>query len=1081
MVLARKGEQSSMSEERKLVTVLFADVTGSTSLGESLDPEDVRALMGRYYEHARAVITHYGGTLEKFIGDAVMAVFGLPVAHDDDAERALAAALELREVIKRDALLGESFQLRMGVNTGEVMASTDVARSDFLVTGDTVNVAARLEQNATPDEIVANSRTMHAARMAFLFEEPREVRVKGKQLPLRVYPVKEKRATRLVERPPLVGRTQDLLQLEILRERILEEECPQVLSIIAPAGTGKTRLIEEFLARLDPEEGVHVATARCLPYGETMTYVPLQALLREALGTEVSREAVMECFTRGGYRAEDAARLADHVLSTLGHEGGSIAERELIFSAWRLLIETHSQQEPLILIFENLHWASDSLLDLVEHLSSARSSTSLLFIMLSRPELLDRRPTWGGGRQNFTALALQPLSAKRTRELVKRLAPDLPTEVNAKIAASAAGNPFFVQELVRGLAERGLIGANASTDVLPDTVRGAVLARLDLLSKVEREVLQVASVAGRNFTPTLLQRVLPMNNAGAIERALGGLLTRNMLAPAAGGTFTFPHALVLDVTYDTLSRAERIRLHKAIAATLLEESGEQVDECVELLAYHYAKAVQLSRMSAVPQKLEVETERAITFQTRAAELASRAGASCEALRYFQSAIDLASDAEKMALYEKLGDSLITRQWSGKIYEAYEQALALWRTLPERQSLIGARLIRKLLIYETRWGIGKLSSEAFAVLLQEGLYLAEQAGSEYEAWRLRTASVFAISDLRPLSFEKMRQHQKVRDLKQLAIEAVSYFEQQQDWEALSEALDSYGFLQYRCGENSEALMTARRRLQLTGLSFNERTDVIGMFIQVSTLSSAYDAGIEMMRETIEALRPGEPLEAFANILNLPIWSLYFTGRWSELAPFRQAQDEIWRRMQMQNIERTGPQLMGGYLCLLAIAISHEDPGEVAALEEMLRQVVPESYDRIIRPFEALCRDGDASKLEIGPRGSDLGGLYMMFFSEYEQNPPDTVMELGTYYADDITLYASHIVKALKSNDHEALANAIDEAEEHHLIVHAARMRIVLAKCTGDLSQLERARPVLERLEDRLFLRKLREVEALLQAK
>src|SRR5581483_3816136 len=223
---------------------------GSTSLGESLDPEDFRALMGRYYDHAREVIGGYGGTLEKFIGDAVMAVFGLPVAHGDDAERALAAALALREAIQRDELLGEAFPLRMGVNTGEVMATTDAVRSDFLVTGDTVNVAARLQQNANPDEIVASERTAQAARMAFMFEEPREIQAKGKQLPLRIYPLKEKRATRLVERPPLIGRKQDLLQLEILRERTLEEERPQFVSIIAPAGTGKTRLLEEFLARL---------------------------------------------------------------------------------------------------------------------------------------------------------------------------------------------------------------------------------------------------------------------------------------------------------------------------------------------------------------------------------------------------------------------------------------------------------------------------------------------------------------------------------------------------------------------------------------------------------------------------------------------------------------------------------------------------------------------------------------------------------------------------------------------------------------------------------------------------------------
>jgi class 3 adenylate cyclase/tetratricopeptide (TPR) repeat protein len=1067
-----------MSEERKLVTVLFADVSGSTSLGEALDPEDLRALMGRYYERARQIIGRDGGTVEKFIGDAVMAVFGLPTAHEDDAERALTAALELREAIGQEPLLGETFQLRIGVNTGDVMATTESTRSDFLVTGDTVNVAARLEQNAHPGEIVASERTAYAARMAFLFGEPRAVQVKGKQLPLRVCPLKEKRATRLVERPPFVGRIQDILHLEILRERILEEERPQFLSIVAPAGTGKTRLLEEFLARLDPGERVHVATARCLPYGQAMAYLPLHALLQEMLGVEGSREAVTECFTRAGYRREDAGHLATHILATVGHEAESTAQREQIFSAWRLLIEALSQQAPLIVIFENLHWASDSLLDLVEHLSSARSSTPLLFITSSRPELLDRRPTWGGGRQNFTALALRPLSAKRTRELVKRLAPDLQTEVSARIVESAAGNPFFAQELVRGLVERRLTGAGVSTDQLPDTVRGAILARLDLLAKVERDVLQVASVASRTFTSALIQRVLSSYSDDAITHALDSLLTRDMLAPAPGGTFTFSHTLVLDVTYETLSRAERIRLHTAIAAVLLEEAGEQVDECVELLAYHYTRAVHLSRLSFVPQKQEVEIQRALMFQVRAAELASHCGAYSEALTYFQNALELAGETQKVSLCEMLGDSLMPRQWSATMRDAYRQGVELWRRLPGRQPLPGARLIRKLLISETRWrGDEQPSSEELAGLWQEGLRLAEQAEDEYETWRLRAASVFMITDLSPLSVEEMRQSQRVRDLKQCANEAVRYFEQQQDWEALSEVLDGYSALQFRCGENAEMLASVQQRLHLANLSFHERTDAIGMLAQVYVISGAYDECIRTLKEAIETLRPDEPIEAFASFLNLALWSLYITGRWSEILPFRQAMDEIWRRTQ--HLQGAGSHLMGGYLCLLAIALAREDHDEIAALESLLHQQIPEAYDRRISPFVTFYRSGDTSGLEPGPRGSDAAGFWMTLFSEQELPPLDAVTALGTYNVDDITLSASKIVRALRANDNDALTCAIDEAEEHRLTVHAARMRIVLAKRTGDLRQLARARSVLIRLEDRLFLRRADAVAAALQ--
>ncbi len=489
-----------MPEERKLVTILFADVTGSTALGESLDPEDVRALMGRYYEHAREVIANHGGTIEKFIGDAVMAVFGLAQAHGDDAERALAAAMALRAAVTADEVLGPGFQLRIGVNTGEVVATADQSRGDFLITGDAVNVAARLQQHCNPGEILASERTANAAQTAFVFDEPRMIEVKGKRLPLRVFPLKSVQSVRKVFRPPFVGRKQDMMQLELLKERVLEEERPQLVSIVAPAGTGKTRLLEEFLKHIDLDDGFEVAMVRCLPYGQTLTYWPLHGLLEGLLSNEeITKPRIQSIFIAGGYKAEDASRLADLVLTTLGIEGETTGagDRESIFSAWRLLIEAFAQQAPHVLVFEDLHWASDSMLDLVEHVISMRTHASLLLIVLSRPELLDRRPTWGGGRQNFTALALQPLSTKLTQDLIKQLAADFPLEVRKHIVERSGGNPFFALELVRGLNERAITGEHVTVDILPDTVHAAVLARLDLLSRQERTVLQVAAVASR--------------------------------------------------------------------------------------------------------------------------------------------------------------------------------------------------------------------------------------------------------------------------------------------------------------------------------------------------------------------------------------------------------------------------------------------------------------------------------------------------------------------------------------------------------------------------------------------------------
>src|SRR5215469_11059512 len=597
-----------MPEERKLVTILFADVTGSTALGEALDPEDVRALMGRYYVHARQVIADHGGRLEKFIGDAVMAVFGLPQAHGNDPERALAAALALRAALADDVLLTGRLTLRIGVNTGEVVATRDASASDFLVTGDAVNVAARLQQAATPGEILVGERTQAGGAAAFHFAEARMTLVKGKSQPLAVFPLVGPRPTRALSRPPLVGRRRELAQLGLLRDAALEERHPQLVSIIAPAGTGKTRLLEGFLAGLDPTEGWHGATARCLPYGQSLTSWPLRGLLDDLLGVPFTPELVREAFAAGGQAEVDAERLAGLVLASLGvetleagTETNRAVERESTFAAWRLLIEALARQAPRIVIFEDLHWASESLLDLVEHVTHPRTQAALLIVVVSRPELLDRRPAWGGGTRNFTVLALDALGAAQTRQLVAQLVPETVGEaVRSRIVERSGGNPFFAIELSRGLAERlgdGAkgYGADAGPDLLPETVHEAVLARLDLLSGAEREVLQVAAVAGRTFRVPTLQAALPARDPAAIAGALEGLLAHDVVEMAEGeaGAYTFRHILLRDVAYATLARAERARLHLAVAAWLEVFAADRLDAFVELLAYHEREAATL--------------------------------------------------------------------------------------------------------------------------------------------------------------------------------------------------------------------------------------------------------------------------------------------------------------------------------------------------------------------------------------------------------------------------------------------------------------------------------------------------------
>ena len=471
---------------------------------------------------------------------------------------------------------------------------------------------------------------MHAAERAFLFDTGRMIEVKGKRQPLHIFPLLGVRLTRVVERPPFIGRKQDVMQLSLLLARVQEEQRPQLVSIVAPAGTGKTRLLEEFLSHLDPDEDFHVATVRCLPYGQTLTYWPMYGLLEELLGRDITRAGVEGIFTQSGYKTEDVSRLTDLILATIGvtDSGQSrpgatgMSDRESIFNAWRLLLEVFSSLAPRIIIFEDLHWASDSMLDLVEHITNVRTQAQLLLIALSRPELLDRRPTWGGGRQNFTALALQPLTTKQTHDLLQRLAADIPATVRLQIIERSGGNPFFALELIRNLKERGLTGEAATLDALPDTVHAAVLARIDLLTKTERTVLQVAAVATRTIRASMLQVVLSEYTLQEITDALIDLQMRDMIIPAEGDAFTFRHILIRDVAYGTLSRSERIRLHGKIAMWLEASAGERVDEYTEVLAYHYREAVMLARQSAVPKALPLETERAVYFLWKAGEKAS---------------------------------------------------------------------------------------------------------------------------------------------------------------------------------------------------------------------------------------------------------------------------------------------------------------------------------------------------------------------------------------------------------------------------------------------------------------------------
>jgi class 3 adenylate cyclase len=1081
-----------MPDERKLVTVLFADTTGSTALGEALDPEDVRVLMGRYYAHAQRIIDEHGGTLEKFIGDAVMAVFGLPQAHSNDAERALAAALALRAAVAADADLGGRVVLRIGVNTGDVIAATsDVARGDFLVTGDAVNVSARLEQAAHPGEILASARTATAAQAGFMFEPARSVLVKGKTQPLDAFPVVSQRPTRQPERPPLVGRKQDLAQLALLRDRALDERRPHLASIVAPAGTGKTRLLEEFLARLNPRVGFRSATARCVPYGQTLTYWPLRGLLEDLLGAAFTASSVAHAFTDGGWSAEDAQRLAGLVLATLGIEGGGkgqgkrseqAAERDLMFNAWRLLIEALAHQAPRIVIFEDLHWASESLLDLVEHIMQPRTEAALLIVATSRPELLDRRPTWGGGRRNFTALTLDPLNKAQAETLVGKLAKKMPTAIRAQIVERSGGNPFFIIELTRTMSQRGTpAGQDGSVRLLPDTVQEAVQERLDMLSALERTVLQTAAVVGRQFRPATLVSLLNLSASATVEAALEGLLARDLITPAADGTYAFRHILIRDVAYSTLARSERIRLHTAVAVWLEQFAVGRVDEFVGLIAYHYREAALLARQSAVSLTRPPDTARALYFLERAGEIASRTGAFVEAGAMLRSAIECAPAADHRRLQEALGDGLII---GDDALAAYRQALDSWRADPVPDALVGARLMRKMLVLLMRWK-GSITErptpETLRGLLSEMRQLAEQAGDEYELWRARVVELF-------WSFwDEDRSPEQAPAQMAVGLEAAAYFEALSDWAAFNEALDAYQGRASDYGDFPASIAASRRRLDAPSPNANERADALGVLVEALTAAGDYASAVETAQLAIVQRKTEEPATLLGHAAVWASLAACLSGRWSAIAELAQLLDEDWEeRERVPGFVAITP----GHFAVLRVALAREDEALIAREAATLRRLFTArrlaAYSRIwVALTEALVRD-DAMLLQAATRSTTpLKYIYsndvqlVMFLSEHGKTLPQPLFDQFIVpHPNNAERYCAHIARALADDDNTRLAHAIDEADLHGLIPHAARMRVVLAQRTGDPTRLEQARSVLEHLGDRQFLRRLEEVQGAL---
>ena len=626
-----------------MVTVLFADLVGFTARAERLDPEDVRAILTPYFARVRSEIEAFGGTVEKFIGDAVMAVFGAPLAHGDDPERAVRAALAMCAAV--DEMNGNDAELelkiRIAVNTGEALVSlaSSVAQGEGVVAGDVVNTASRLQEAAPVNGILVGEETYRATRSVIRYESAEPVVAKGKQEPVRVWRALAASAApgeRAAGRVPMLGRESELAVLERTWERVVAERRPQLVTLFGPAGIGKTRLASEF-GQLAQAEGARVIKGRSLPYGEVIPYGAFATQVKQVARIFDTDEAETACKKLDQAVAEllggEAGDASSHIamLIGVGREGG-VGDRQTLFFSARCLVEALANERPTVLIFEDIHWADAGMLDLLEVLASRIRDVPLLLLALARPDLLERRQSWGGGLPGFTALPVEPLSEEHAKELAAQVLLQMqkPGRQSGEIGLVGEGNPLFIEELAASVAEH----AKATAAELPTTIRAIVSARLDALPPGERTVLLDAAVVGKVFWTGALERM----SSGQLDLAelldsLEGrdLIRREPVSRLRGDQqFSFKHDLIRDAAYATLPRPQRRKRHAEVAA-FLEETTSETPAAASALAQHWREAG--------------EDRRAADYLVIAGDQAGRGWAKEEAVGLYQQALDLIGDED----------------------------------------------------------------------------------------------------------------------------------------------------------------------------------------------------------------------------------------------------------------------------------------------------------------------------------------------------------------------------------------------------------------------------------------------------
>jgi predicted ATPase/class 3 adenylate cyclase/DNA-binding SARP family transcriptional activator len=820
----------AQEEMLKLVTVLFADIVGSTAWAEPLHAEDARDLMADYFAAMAAEIRAEGGTIEKYVGDAIMAVFGVPTVHEDDAVRAVRAAWRMLERLRswnegRDA--GHALEIRIGLSTGEVLAS-GAEGADLRITGDAVNLAARLEQAAKPGTVVVADRTARSVRSHFELrpvDEP--IGTKGRNEALGAWLVEAHRSPEESRGAPgismpLVGRDQELSVLRTAFDHACREGRPALVTVIGDAGVGKSRVVREFLSLVEGEAKVLIG--RCLSYGQGVTLWPLGEMLKAQAGvheTDASGEAfakiarvVDACIepALAGHQARTAAALA----STLGllppdDPLGSLDPRERyreLVEAWRALLASLARRAPVVAVVEDLHWADPTMLDVLDELAE-RLDGPIFFLCTARPDLLGIRPDWGGGRRSFSSLPLDPLGSDESARLVSLLpgVGELPEDVRRRILERAGGNPFFLEEIVRHLIDEGFLvwereRWQARTGIdrieIPDNVQAVLLARLDLLAPDERRVAQRGAVVGRVFWDGAVAGLVDVQD---LDAALRTLRRREFVVERLSSSipgqreYMFKHVLVRDVAYESLTRAERGRAHATTASWIEQTSGERTGELAEVLAHHYDAAFSFLRDDDFRQ-------RARAYLVTAAGNAHRRFAVQQGDRLARRAVELSEPGgERVEALEALGDLHYLAFLGDAAWRTYGEALA---ELSDDDPAY-ARLAGKASMFAARW-IGTVQElpgvDAVRGVIERGLRAAPPHSPERAQLLVNRGFLVVQRERRPDDEADAAVREAATAAKDLG-----------DADLLSAALDLVQTHAQERGRYGEAHRTALRRVEL----------------------------------------------------------------------------------------------------------------------------------------------------------------------------------------------------------------------------------------------------------------------------